>query len=149
SLMLSGVAMTLLAVYHTFVLPTGSTPHRPENAREIVDTFLDSIRDFFQKKSIWGMLLFVFLYRSGEGFLLIEAPLFLQASLHDGGVALTLKEKWLIDGTISSLVSILGGIAGGAFIARYGLRRSLFFMALCMNVPHLCFVYLSHAAVAG
>jgi MFS transporter, PAT family, beta-lactamase induction signal transducer AmpG len=149
SLMLSGAAMAALALYHTFVLPSGSTPHRPESTREIVDTFVDTIRDFFAKKSIWGMLVFVFLYRSGEGFLLVEAPLFLQAAVQDGGLALTLKEKGLIDGTISSVVSILGGIAGGAFIARYGLRRTLFFMALCLNVPHLCFVYLSHAAASG
>jgi PAT family beta-lactamase induction signal transducer AmpG len=141
--------MASLGLYHTFVLPTGSTPHRPRSTREVVDTFLDSIRAFFAKKAIWGMLIFVFLYRSGEGFLLVEAPLFLQAGLHDGGVALTLKEKGLIDGTISSVVSMLGGISGGAFIARYGLRRTLFFMALCMNVPHLCFVVLSQAAAAG
>ena len=149
ALMLSGAAMASLGLYHTFVLPTGSTPHRPQNTREIVDTFLDTIRDFFQKKSIWGMLIFVFLYRSGEGFLLVEAPLFLQAAAQEGGVALTLKEKGLIDGTISSIVSILGGISGGAFIARYGLRRMLFFMALCLNVPHLCFVVLSQAAASG
>jgi MFS transporter, PAT family, beta-lactamase induction signal transducer AmpG len=149
ALMLSGAAMASLGLYHTFVLPTGSTPHRPRNTREVVDTFLDTIGDFFKKKSIWGMLIFVFLYRSGEGFLLVEAPLFLQAAVQDGGAALTLKEKGLIDGTISSLVSILGGISGGAFIARFGLRRTLFFLALCMNVPHLCFVYLSHAAASG
>jgi PAT family beta-lactamase induction signal transducer AmpG len=149
ALMLSAAAMASLGLYHTFVLPTGSTPHRPRSTREVVDTFLDSIRAFFAKKAIWGMLIFVFLYRSGEGFLLVEAPLFLQAGLHDGGVALTLKEKGLIDGTISSVVSMLGGISGGAFIARYGLRRTLFFMALCMNVPHLCFVVLSQAAAAG
>ena len=89
------------------------------------------------------MLLFVFLYRSGEGFLLVEAPLFLQAPLAAGGAALTLKEKGLIDGTISTAVSIVGGIAGGWFISRLGLKRALLFMALCMNVPHLCFVYLS------
>jgi PAT family beta-lactamase induction signal transducer AmpG len=149
ALMLSGAALASLGLYHTFVLPTGSTPHRPESTREVVATFLDTIRDFFAKKSIWGMLIFVFLYRSGEGFLLVEAPLFLQAAAQDGGLALTLKEKGLIDGTISSLVSILGGISGGAFIARYGLRRTLFFLALCMNIPHLCFVALSQAAAAG
>ncbi len=149
ALMLSAAAMASLGLYHTFVLPTGSTPHRPETAREVVDTFVDTIRDFFRKKSIWGMLIFVFLYRSGEGFLLVEAPLFLQAAAHDGGLALTLTEKGLIDGTISSAVSILGGICGGAFIARFGLRRMLFFMALCLNVPHLCFVVLSQAAAAG
>jgi PAT family beta-lactamase induction signal transducer AmpG len=142
---ISAAAMALLGVYHTVMLPEGSVSRRPKDAREIFATFADTLREFFKKKQIWGMLLFVFLYRSGEGFLLIEAPLFLQAPLHAGGAALSLKEKGFIDGTVSSTVSILGGIAGGAFIARFGLRRSLLFMALCMNVPHLCFVYLSHA----
>jgi PAT family beta-lactamase induction signal transducer AmpG len=139
----SAVVMALLAVYHGFMLPRGSLSRRPRDAAEVIATFGDTLRAFFAKKQIWGMLLFVFLYRSGEGFLLMEAPLFLQAPLAEGGTALTLKEKGLIDGTIASTVSILGGISGGWFISRFGLKRSILFMALCMNVPHLCFVYLS------
>ena len=118
------------------------------DVKEVVDTFIDTLRDFFKKPQIWGMLLFVFLYRSGEGFLLMEAPLFLQASIADGGAGLSLKEKGVIDGTVSTVFSLLGGLAGGAFIARYGLKRSLLFMALCMNVPHVCFVILSQAVTA-
>ncbi|HKU37123.1 MAG TPA: MFS transporter [Polyangiales bacterium] len=141
----SAVCMAGLGIYHAFALPTGSVSRRPHDVREVLDTFADTLRDFFSKKSLWGMLLFVALFRSGEGFLLVEAPLFLQAPLHEGGAGLTLKEKGLIDGTISTLIGILGGLAGGAFIARRGLKNTLFFMALCVNVPHLCFVYLSHA----
>jgi PAT family beta-lactamase induction signal transducer AmpG len=144
----SALTMALLAVYHGFVLPAGSVARPPRDAREVVTTFVDTLRAFVAKKQIAGMLLFIFLYRSGEGFLLVEAPLFLQAQLSDGGAGLSLKEKGLIDGTISTTVSILGGLAGGAFIARLGLRRALFPMALCMNIPHLCFVYLSHAVIS-
>jgi PAT family beta-lactamase induction signal transducer AmpG len=146
ALSISAVTMAGLGVYHSFVLPTGSISRRPRDARAVVVTFVDTVRAFFQKKHIWGMLLFVFLYRSGEGFLLMEAPLFLQASPLAGGAGLSLKEKGLIDGTVSTAVSILGGLAGGAFISKFGLKRVLLFMALCMNIPHLCFVYLSHAA---
>jgi PAT family beta-lactamase induction signal transducer AmpG len=142
---LSALAMIVLAIYHGVMLPTGALSRRPHDVREVIATFGDTLRAFFAKKQIWGMLLFVFLYRSGEGFLLVEAPLFLQAPLAAGGAALTLKEKGLIDGTISTAVSIVGGIAGGWFISRLGLKRALLVMALCMNVPHLCFVYLSHA----
>ena len=149
ALAISAAMMALLAAYHGFVLPTGSLSRRPHDVREVVATFADTLRDFFRKKRIWGMLLFVFLYRSGEGFLLIEAPLFLQAPLKAGGAALSLKEKGFIDGTVSSAISIIGGIAGGAFISKLGLKRSLLFMALCMNVPHLCFVYLSQAVSPG
>jgi MFS transporter, PAT family, beta-lactamase induction signal transducer AmpG len=145
ALLSSAGALAALGVYHTFMLPLGSPARRPRDLSEVAVTFADTVRDFLKKPSLWAMLLFVFLFRSGEGFLLVEAPLFLQAPLADGGAGLSLKEKGLIDGTIGTVVSILGGLAGGAFIARYGLKRSLFFMALCINVPHLCFVYLSHA----
>jgi PAT family beta-lactamase induction signal transducer AmpG len=146
ALSISAVTMAGLGVYHSFVLPTGSISRRPRDARAVMATFVDTLRAFFRKKHIWGMLLFVFLYRSGEGFLLMEAPLFLQGSPLDGGAGLSLKEKGLIDGTVSTAVSVVGGLAGGAFISKFGLKRVLLFMALCMNVPHLCFVYLSQAA---
>ena len=148
SLFVSAAAMAGLAIYHGFMLPQGALSQRPHDVKEVVDTFIDTLRDFFKKPQIWGMLLFVFLYRSGEGFLLMEAPLFLQASIADGGAGLSLKEKGVIDGTVSTVFSLLGGLAGGAFIARYGLKRSLLFMALCMNVPHVCFVILSQAVTA-
>ncbi|APR78004.1 AmpG protein, beta-lactamase induction signal transducer [Minicystis rosea] len=142
---LAAATMGVLSVYHFFVLPTGSLTRRPESAREVVDTFSDAVTAFFKKESIWGMLLFVFLYRIGEGFLLVEAPLFLQAPLSAGGLGLTLSQKAIIDGTVSTTVSIVGGLLGGAFVSRLGLKRSLLILAFCMNVPHLCYVYLSHA----
>ena len=79
----SALVVALLAVYHGFMLPRGALSHRPHDAAEVIATFGDTLRAFFAKKQIWGMLLFVFLYRSGEGFLLMEAPLFLQAPLAD------------------------------------------------------------------
>jgi PAT family beta-lactamase induction signal transducer AmpG len=96
------------------------------------------------------MLMFVFLYRSSEGLLLIEGGLFLQASPEHGGVGLSLKDKGLIDGTIATVVSLGAGLLGGAFMAKYGLnRRTLIFMALCLNIPHLSFVVLSQLAGPG
>ena len=146
ALALSAATLVALAIYHIFMLPTGSIAERPHGLASVGRTFVDTWIDFFRKEKIWGMLLFVFLYRSSEGLLLVEGPLFLQASLEDGGVGLTLKQKGLIDGTISTGVSLAGGLAGGAFLAKYGLRRrTLVFMALCLNVPHLTYVYLSHA----
>jgi PAT family beta-lactamase induction signal transducer AmpG len=139
----STAVMTGLGIYNYFMLPTGSVPVRPSGVAQIANTFVEQFVDFLRKPKIWLMLLFVFLYRSGEGFLLVEAPLFMQAKLADGGLGLTLENKGLIDGLISTVVSLGGGLAGGAFIARYGLKRTLVFMALCMNVPHVCYVILS------
>jgi MFS transporter, PAT family, beta-lactamase induction signal transducer AmpG len=141
----AAAVMAAFAVYHFFRLPTGTVLRRPENAAEVVRTFGETVVDFFRKPKILGMLLFVFLYRSGEGFLLVEAPLFMQAPLAKGGLGMSLSDKAFLDGAISTGVSLAAGVLGGMFIARRGLKRSLMVMALCMNIPHLCFVFLSHA----
>jgi PAT family beta-lactamase induction signal transducer AmpG len=140
---LSGATMAALALYHVFMLPPGSKTRDAQSSNEVAATFVDSVRDFFRKDKIWGMLAFVFLFRSAEGLLLVEAPLFLQAPLHEGGLGMTLVQKGIIDGTISTAVSIVGGLLGGVFVSRYGLVRTLFVLALCLNLPNLCYVYLS------
>jgi PAT family beta-lactamase induction signal transducer AmpG len=141
--------MLVITGYHAFVLPTGTaSPALRTGATkpaDLVGTFVDSVRCFFRKKSIWGMLVFVFLFRTGEGFLLVEAPLFMQAPLHAGGLGLTLGQKAFVDGTVSTSMSIVAGLLGGAFVSRFGLKRSLVFLAICLNVPHLCYVFLSQA----
>ena len=147
---LAAATLVVLAVYHWFILPTGSITVRPKNVTEIGTTFADSIVDFFRKEKIWGMLLFVFLFRSSEGLLLIEGPLFLQAAHDVGGVGLTLKQKGVIAGTVSTFVSLFAGLLGGAFMARFGLNRvTLVFMALLLNLPHITFVVLSQLAGPG
>jgi PAT family beta-lactamase induction signal transducer AmpG len=137
--------MAGFAIYHFFRLPTGTVLRRPESAGEVVNTFIETLIDFLKKPQLLGMLVFVFLYRSGEGFLLVEAPLFMQAPLAKGGLGLSLSDKAFLDGAISTGVSLAAGVIGGMFISRRGLKRSLLIMALCMNIPHLCFVFLSHA----
>ncbi len=143
ALAMSGGMLGVLGLYHAFVLPAGSPPQRPRDAAEVVSTFVAAWKDFLRKPSIVGMLTFVFLYRLGEGFLLVEAPLFMQAPLHAGGLGLTLGQKAFVDGTVSTVVSIVGGLLGGRFVARVGLRRSLLLLAVCLNVPHLCYLVLS------
>jgi PAT family beta-lactamase induction signal transducer AmpG len=145
ALCFSAAVMAGFAVYHFYKLPTGTVIRRPENTAEIVKTFAETVVDFFKKPKIIGMLIFVFLYRSGEGFLLVEAPLFMQAPLEKGGLGLSLADKAFLDGAVSTGVSLAAGVLGGMFISKYGLKKSLMVMALCMNIPHLCFVYLSHA----
>lgn len=151
ALFASGALMGLFGLYHGVVLPTGSVPEakQRQSVKEIFAEFLTSAADFCNKRSLWGMLAFVFFYRSAEGLLLVEAPLFLQSCMEHGGLQLSLVDKGTIDGTVSTLAGIVGGLLGGAFIARYTLKRTLVLLALCMNVPHACYLYLSYAVHPG
>lgn len=145
ALFMSGGLMGLFGVYHMAMLPTGSLPVEKQGrtTKDVVDDFLTSAADFCNKRALWGMLAFVFFYRSGEGLLLVEAPLFMQGCLEDGALQLSLQDKGLIDGTVSTVVSIAGGLLGGLFISRFTLKRTLFILALCVNIPNACYVYLS------
>jgi PAT family beta-lactamase induction signal transducer AmpG len=95
------------------------------------------------------MLMFVFLFRSGEGLLLGVGHLFLQADPAAGGIGLSLAQKSVIDGMVSIAASLVGGILGGLFISKYGLKKTLFTMAICLNLPNLTYVYLAYAADGG
>ncbi len=143
--------MLLLAIYHSVFLPTGSQPviDGARSVRRVLTSFRDSALDFCGRPYLWGMLSFVLFFRSAEGLLLVEAPLFLQGCLEDGGLQLSLKAKGFIDGTVGTVANIAGGLLGGLFVSRFTLRNTLFILALCVNVPNLVFIYLAHAAVDG
>ncbi len=151
ALFAAGGLMAIFGLYHTLVLPTGSVPEakQRQSAKQVLREFLDSAADFCNKRSLWGMLAFVFFYRSAEGLLLVEAPLFLQGCLEHGGLQLSLVDKGTIDGTVSTIASIVGGLLGGAFIARFSLKRTLVILALCMNVPHACYLFLAYSVHPG
>lgn len=145
----AAVAMVLFAVYHLWALPTGSIAHRPHAAREVVADFLGTATTFFHKRAFWGMIAFVFLYRFGEGLLLVEGKLFMQSSVESGGLGLTAGQVANIDAVWGTVANIIGGVLGGLFLGRIGLKRALPILGLCLNVPHFTFVYLSHYGAAG
>ncbi len=140
------LSMALLAVYHLFFLPTGSTTDRPSSAKQVVDDFLGTAVSFFHKRAFWGMIAFVFLYRLGEGLILMEGQLFLQSPVDQGGLGLTVGQVSNIDAVYGTSFNILGGLLGGWFVSRRGLSKSLWFLGLCLNIPHFTFVVLSQLA---
>jgi len=140
----TAIVMVLFAVYHVFLLPTGSIVHRPHNTKQVIEDFVGSARTFFQKRAFWGMIAFVFLYRLGEGLIMVEGKLFMQSTTASGGLGLTAGQVANIDAVYGTVAAIAGGILGGMFLGKIGLKKSLPLLGLCLNIPHFTFVYLSH-----
>jgi PAT family beta-lactamase induction signal transducer AmpG len=115
----------------------------------VVSDFLGTATTFFHKRAFWGMLAFVFLYRFGEGLLMVEGKLFLQSTVESGGLGLSAGQVSNIDAVWGTIAAIVGGILGGMFLGKMGLKRALPILGLCLNVPHFTFVYLSQAGAAG
>jgi PAT family beta-lactamase induction signal transducer AmpG len=139
------VALTLLvlSLFHARVLPSGGVSRHSRSLAEVMETFWDVVVSFFKKPHIWFLLLFVFLYRAGEGQVVKIGPLFLKAAREQGGMGLTTTQFGTIYGTFGTAAFIVGTILGGYFAAWLGLKRALLPLILVMNIPMLTYFYLS------
>jgi len=140
-----GLMLVALSVYHAHMLPTGGEERKSESVRQMAATFLDVVVSFFRKRNIYLLLIFIFLYRAGEGQVIKVGPLFLRALRVSGGLGLSSKEVGAIYGVFGSAAYILGSVLGGYFTARLGLKRALPWLVLILNLPMVAYWYLSVA----
>jgi MFS transporter, PAT family, beta-lactamase induction signal transducer AmpG len=138
-----GVTLVVLSLFHSRVLPRGGEERHSRSAQEMMATFWDVVRSFFQKPHIYFLLLFIFLYRAGEGQVVKVGPLFLKAARDQGGLGLSTAQFGTIYGTFGTAAFIVGSILGGYFAAWLGLKRALLPLILVMNLPMLSYCYLS------
>lgn len=144
--LLLGGLMALLGLYHVRALPaTPKTGGAPRNLGAIKDTLVDVIKTFFAKPGIWVAILFIILFRAGEGQIQSIGPLFLRDAREVGGLGLTTAEVGWAYGTVGTAAFLVGSIAGGYFTAWLSLKRALPILILAMNLPNAAFWYLSHA----
>ncbi|SPF54712.1 putative signal transducer [Candidatus Sulfopaludibacter sp. SbA4] len=137
-----GLLLVGLALYHARVLPKGG---KERHAQAVGRTFWDVVSSFFRKPNILFFLVFIFLYRAGEGQVVKIGPLFLKAARSTGGLGLTTAQFGAIYGTFGTGAFILGSILGGYFTSWLGLRRALLPLVAVMNLPMLAYFYLSTA----
>lgn len=142
---LMAVLFLLLCAYHQFILPRPASDHRHTGGDAMWKGFVNTFRSFFQKKGIGVTLGFLLLYRLGEAQLLKMAAPFLLDPRDKGGLGLSTSEFGIVYGTVGVCALVLGGLAGGVAISRFGLKRALLPMVFIMHVPDLVFVYLATA----
>ncbi|MGC9343286.1 MAG: MFS transporter [Bacteroidales bacterium] len=134
----------LFFLYHRFILPRPleDKPNISEE-RGIMKEFFATFADFFRKKEIVVILIFLLVYRLGESQLVKLASPFLLDSREMNGLGLTTGDLGLIYGTIGMLALSLGGIIGGIAASRKGLKYWIWWMVAAMNLPNLVYVFLS------
>lgn len=137
---LIAVLLCGLSIYHYFVLPKGSkAADAPTSTYGALMSFVEVFKAFFQKKYIWLYILFIICYRLTEGFAVKMVPLFLKASVEGGGLALSNEAIGLIYGTLGTIAFIIGSIAGGYYIAAFGLKKVLFSLVCIFNIPFVIY----------
>ena len=140
-----GILMTLLATYHSFVLPKVEVAkHERFNFAEQMREFVATLKVFITKPHIISALCFILLFRLPEGLLTKIVPLFLTRSAAEGGLAMSDRHFGLIYGTLGVIGLLAGGIIGGWVVSKWGLKKCLWPLVLCITLPDAVYVYLSY-----
>lgn len=144
-LLIIGTVMMALGCYHLQALPEENRTHaaKPAGLKEAFCDLWAVFRDFFRKKHIVYYLFFIVLYRFAEGFVMKIVPLFLKSPRAGQGLQLTEQQIGLCYGTFGAAAFVLGSILAGYYIARRGLQRSLFSLAVVFNLPFVVYTLLA------
>jgi PAT family beta-lactamase induction signal transducer AmpG len=143
--LLAGV-MAALAAYHAWALPdTRGTLPPARDLRRIGRTLVEVVADFFRKPGIWFAIVFIVLFRAGEGQIQSVGPLFLKDARAAGGLGLATDQIGWVYGTAGAIAFVLGSVVGGYFTSWLGLRRAMVWLVVAMNLPNLVYWWLSVA----
>lgn len=134
-----------LFLFHWLTLPLveSDLKQSPKSLSEKI-SFWPVISSYFRQEKIGAILAFILLYRLGEAMLGKIASLFLLDLKEVGGLGLSTSDLSLAYGTLGVISLIVGGIGGGVLVAKYGLRKSIWPLALAVHLPNLFYVYMAY-----
>lgn len=137
----------IITLYHSFFMPKAAADHPVPGvtARTIVKDFAMTFVTFFNKPGIVAALCFMLLYRLPEALCIKLVQPFLVSPIAEGGLGLSTKEVGFVNGTVGVIALLAGGILGGLAIAKGGLKRWLWPMALSLTLPCGVYCFLSMA----
>ena len=163
----SSLLLALLTLWHWKMLPcqkgpkmqdppaknSGGPSKSAENVRALEAddserSFAGAFATFFRKPGIGLALAFMLLFRLPEAFSVKMLTPFLLDPAELGGLGLTTAQSGLVYGTVGVIALTIGGILGGVFAARVGLRKAMWPMALSLALPCAVYLYMAVAQPA-
>jgi PAT family beta-lactamase induction signal transducer AmpG len=116
-------------------LPADRGADRPESG------FGAAFRSFLSQPRAGAIVAFILVYRVGECMVSKMSGIFLLDSRGAGGLGFDTLQTGVVLGTVGVAALVGGGILGGMAVARFGLRRCLWPMALVMHLPNLLYIW--------
>ena len=142
--LLVGAVVLAMAAWHARTMPEGArAADTPASVRDAGRILFDAFVTLFQKRGIWRMLAFAFLFRLSIGFLEKIGPFFMVDPISKGGLGLSNEMLGLVYGTYGLAAVLLGSLLGGWYVARRGLKATLFVLCCAVNIPNLTFLLMS------
>lgn len=96
--------------------------------------------EFFRKPGIVLAIVFMLLYRLPEALLLKLCNPFYLAPQSEGGLGISVDTIGEITG-IGVILMLLGGISGGIWVSKTGLKKAIIPMALFLTLPCIVYVF--------
>jgi len=144
--LLLAATLAVLATWNLRALPNPLSPVATDlTMASVLRTQRDVIAGFLGKPGIWAAIVFVMLFRLGEGQVQTIGPLFLIEARDKGGLGLSTGQVGDIYGLAGTAGFLVGSILGGTFAARLRLARALPWLIVAMIIPNAVFYALSKA----
>lgn len=136
----AALTFAVIFIVHWFILPSPESNSNPCSAPD----FFKIVKSYFSQEKIWAVLAFIMLYRFGEAMLVKLTSPFLVDEVEVGGLGLSTTDVGIAYGTFGVIFLIIGGLLGGLLISKYGFEKSMWPMALALNLPNLFYVYMAY-----
>ena len=129
-LLMAGLMATSLLV--TLVTPEPDAAHAPRTLKE---AFLGPLQAFFSRKEVWGLIALVVLYKLGDAFAGSLTTAFLIR-----GAGFSPTDVGVVNKGFGLVATLIGALAGGLWLMRLGLYRSLMLFGILQALTNLgCF----------
>lgn len=140
ALLLCSTILALIALWHAWQMPLVEVKGERIEVKGIWLEVGQVFAEFFKKPGIALALCFMLLYRLPEALLLKLCNPFFLAAQEQGGLGITVDTIGEITG-VGVILMLLGGIGGGIWASRTGLKKAILPMALCLTLPCIVYVY--------
>ena len=140
ALLLCSGLLALMALWHMWQMPQVEVKGERQKSKAIWHEVGQVFAEFFKKPGIVLALCFMLIYRLPEALLLKLCNPFFLAAQEEGGLGITVDTIGEITG-IGVILMLLGGIGGGIWASRTGLKKAIIPMALCLTLPCIVYVY--------
>ncbi len=137
--------IAIIALWHCFQMPRAEQMPQTKSSKEIWHEIGRIFVEFIHKPGIVLALVFMLIYRLPEALLLKLCTPFFLDSLEQGGLGLDMQQIGLYYGGIGVVMMLLGGVLGGLAGSKWGLKRIILWMCLCLTLPCVVYCYMAMA----
>lgn len=141
---LPALVFSIVLIIHWYILPFPTSDTQKILDKPIGTVYLEVIQSYFGQKGIGAVIAFIGLYRLAEAMLVKLTVPFLLDPTEVGGLGLSTADVGLAYGTFGAIALTFGGILGGFLVSHYGVNKSLWPMALVLNLPNVVYVYMAY-----